>query len=111
VFSFLNVRSIETMSFLKSLRFAVRRNLGRDADALDVRTQLGAWGAGATLGQGVELAGDLSARPFDFPWVELDAACAGREWDWQPAKTVEEICAEIARHAREHPEWLEVSRG
>jgi hypothetical protein len=24
---------------------------------------------------------------------------------------VNDICREIAQHAREHPEWLEVSRG
>jgi CDP-paratose 2-epimerase len=53
----------------------------------------------------------LSPRPFDLPWVVLDAACAGQEWDWRPEKPVDEICREIARHAREHPEWLEVSRG
>ena len=57
------------------------------------------------------MAVDLSPRPFDLPWVVLDAACAGQEWDWRPEKTVDEICQEIARHAREHPEWLEVSRG
>jgi CDP-paratose 2-epimerase len=58
-----------------------------------------------------DVAVDLSPRPFDLPWVVLDAARAEREWNWQPRKSVEEICREIAQHAREHPEWLEVSRG
>jgi acetyltransferase-like isoleucine patch superfamily enzyme len=49
------------MSFLKSLRFAVSRNRARHAEAPDVRKQLGGWGAGATLGQGVELVGDLAS--------------------------------------------------
>ena len=58
-----------------------------------------------------EVAVDLSPRPFDLPWVVLDAARAEDEWNWRPARTVDDICREIAQHAREHPEWLEVSRG
>lgn len=58
-----------------------------------------------------EVAVDLSPRPFDLPWVVLDAARAEGEWNWRPARTVDDICREIAQHAREHPEWLEVSRG
>ncbi len=58
-----------------------------------------------------EVAVDLSPRPFDLPWVVLDAASAAADWDWRPRKTVQQICLEIAQHAREHPEWLEVSRG
>jgi hypothetical protein len=32
-------------------------------------------------------------------------------WDWRPQRSVADICAEIARHAREYPEWLAVSAG
>ena len=58
-----------------------------------------------------EVAVDLTPRPFDLPWVVLDAARAEEVWDWRPRRTVRDICAEIARHAREHPEWLAVSKG
>jgi len=58
-----------------------------------------------------DVAVDLSPRPFDLPWVVLDATRAEEEWEWKPRKTVDAICREIAQHAREHPEWLEVSRG
>jgi len=84
-------------------------NVGGGAASARSLRQLSAWCA-REFGPH-EVAVDLSPRPFDLPWVVLDAACAGQAWDWQPAKTVDEICAEIARHARAHPEWLEVSRG
>ena len=58
-----------------------------------------------------EVAVDLSPRPFDLPWVVLDSARAEKAWDWQPRRSVTDICVEIARHAREHPEWLAVSAG
>ena len=58
-----------------------------------------------------EVAVDLSPRPFDLPWVVLDSARAEALWDWKPRRSVSDICAEIARHAREHPEWLAVSAG
>ncbi len=58
-----------------------------------------------------EVASDLSPRPFDLPWVVLDSSRAEEVWDWKPRVGVLEICAGIARHAREHPEWLGVSAG
>ena len=81
---------------------------GGAASAMSLR-QLSDWCA-AEFGPH-DVAVDLSPRPFDLPWVVLDATRAEREWDWQPRKSVEEIFREIAQHAREHPEWLEVSRG
>ncbi len=56
-----------------------------------------------------EVAADLSPRVYDLPWVVLDAASARERWDWRPRITTAEICAEIAQHAREHPEWLEIT--
>jgi CDP-paratose 2-epimerase len=58
-----------------------------------------------------EVAADLAPRPFDLPWVVLDAARAEEFWDWKPRRTVQSICSEIAQHARENPEWLAISRG
>lgn len=58
-----------------------------------------------------EVASDLSSRPFDLPWVVLDSSNARKAWDWKPRRTVREICAGIAKHARKHPEWLAVSAG
>lgn len=56
-----------------------------------------------------EVSSDPENRPFDVPWVVLDAGLAGRTWGWKPERRVSEILEEIARHAEAHPEWLEVS--
>lgn len=51
-----------------------------------------------------EVAVDLSPRPFDLPWVVLDSSRAEKVWDWKPRKNVEQIYAEIAKHARDNPD-------
>ncbi len=52
---------------------------------------------------------DTSPRPFDLPWVVLDSTRASMLWGWSPKTTVETILDEIARHAENHPEWLDLS--
>jgi CDP-paratose 2-epimerase len=52
---------------------------------------------------------DASPRPFDIPWMVLDAAKAARLWQWQPATPTRAILDELAAHARAHPDWLDVS--
>jgi len=51
----------------------------------------------------------LKERPFDVPWMVLDAARARDTWQWAPSRTTEDILEEILSHAREHPEWLDIS--
>ena len=58
-----------------------------------------------------DVAVDLSPRPFDLPWVVLDSTRAEQEWAWKPRKSVEQICGEIAQHARQNPDWLAISCG
>ena len=50
------------------------------------------------------------ARPFDLPWMVLDAQRAATTWNWSPQIGVEAIFEEIASHAERHPDWLELSR-
>lgn len=52
---------------------------------------------------------NAAPRPFDIPWLVLDATRAARLWDWRPATPVADILDEIAAHARAHPDWLDVS--
>jgi CDP-paratose 2-epimerase len=52
---------------------------------------------------------DSAERPYDVPWIVLDSTKAKRQWDWQPSLPVGQILEEIAQHAEEHPEWLEIS--
>lgn len=49
-------------------------------------------------------------RPFDVPWVVLDATQANRHWNWRPEISLNETLEEIAVHAEAHPDWLELSQ-
>jgi CDP-paratose 2-epimerase len=49
------------------------------------------------------------ARPFDLPWVVLDASLATEAWGWKPLRRTADILEEIVRHAEQHPEWLDLS--
>lgn len=55
----------------------------------------------------------VTARPesrrFDVPWLVLDSALASEQWGWEPATPREAVFEEIARHAEQHPDWLEMS--
>jgi CDP-paratose 2-epimerase len=48
-------------------------------------------------------------RPFDIPWIVLDAGLAEAAWGWRPSRGTGDILEEIVRHAEQHPEWLELS--
>ena len=52
---------------------------------------------------------DTTPRPFDIPWLVLDHAKATRLWNWRPQTPTAAILDEIAAHAREHPDWLDLS--
>ena len=81
---------------------------GGPASALSLR-QLSEW-CSEHLGPH-EVGVDSTPRPFDIPWMVLDSAKAEKLWNWRPATPVPAILAEIAAHAREHPDWLDLSRG
>jgi CDP-paratose 2-epimerase len=55
------------------------------------------------------VAGDATPRPFDVPWLVLDASLAARQWNWSPTSALPQVLDEIARHAEQHPKWLEIS--
>jgi CDP-paratose 2-epimerase len=52
---------------------------------------------------------DPTSRAFDIPWMVLDSTRAKEQWNWQPARKIDEILTEIASHAEKHPNWLEIS--
>ncbi|MBW2466630.1 MAG: NAD-dependent epimerase/dehydratase family protein [Deltaproteobacteria bacterium] len=56
-----------------------------------------------------EIAAVLETRPFDIPWMVMDSTLAGKTWDWQPQTPLENILEEIALHAEQNPDWLEIS--
>jgi CDP-paratose 2-epimerase len=51
----------------------------------------------------------LEARPFDIPWMVLDASRARDSWNWMPSRTTETILEEILSHARDHQDWLDIT--
>ncbi len=55
------------------------------------------------------VAADTAERPFDIPWMVMDSSRAAEQWGWQPEIALESILEEIARHAVEHPEWMEIT--
>jgi CDP-paratose 2-epimerase len=53
--------------------------------------------------------GDAKPRPFDIPWMVLDSALAAKTWNWSPKTSLPQVLDEIARHAEQNPDWLELS--
>src|SRR5215831_2965306 len=50
---------------------------------------------------------DLNPRPFDVPWLVMDASAARRQFCWKPMRSIDSIFEEIAKHVRDHPDWLD----
>ena len=48
-------------------------------------------------------------RAFDVPWLVMDSSLAASAWHWQPDISLPSILEEIARHATDHPDWLELA--
>lgn len=55
-----------------------------------------------------DIASASESRAFDIPWLVLDSSKARELWGWRPRKTADEILCEIADHAENHPDWLEL---
>lgn len=49
---------------------------------------------------------DTRPRPFDIPWLIMDASRVRQEFDWRPKRTLASILDEIEEHVRTHPGWL-----
>lgn len=56
-----------------------------------------------------EVASEKMPRPFDIPWMVLDSTQAGNVWGWRPTRSTNEILEEIATHADEAHDWLDLS--
>ncbi len=55
-----------------------------------------------------QVTSDPRPRPFDVPWMVLDAAHCRQAWDWLPITSWTDILEEIARHAEAEPAWLDL---
>lgn len=56
-----------------------------------------------------EAPANITARPFDLPWVVLDSTIADSTWDWRPTTGIHSILEEIAAFAESNPSWIETS--
>lgn len=50
-------------------------------------------------------------RPYDAPWIVLDSELAQKTWGWIPQRNRSLIWQEIAEHAEDNPQWLQISGG
>ena len=55
------------------------------------------------------VADDPHPRPFDIPCMVLDSSLAEKTWNWSPNILLPQVLDEIARHAEQNPNWLEIS--
>jgi CDP-paratose 2-epimerase len=69
--------------------------------------ELSAW-AGDRFGAH-DVIPDGTPRPFDLPWIVLDAALAQQQWHFTVQTPLTSILEEIARHAEQHPAWLSLT--
>ncbi len=82
-------------------------NLGGGADNCMSLAELSAW-CEARFGRH-DVAADLTPRPFDIPWLVMDSSRAKEAWDWTPRTSLPDILGEIAGHAEQNPNWLQIS--
>ena len=68
------------------------------------------WGS-ERFGTGSELQRIDQPRPYDAPWIVLDSNKARQTWNWEPLRDRLSIWEEIAEHAEENANWLQISGG
>jgi CDP-paratose 2-epimerase len=52
---------------------------------------------------------DDRPRKYDVPWLVMDSTLAAEDFGWTRTTKLAGILDEIACHAEQHPDWLEVS--
>ncbi|HBA71940.1 MAG: CDP-tyvelose epimerase [Geobacteraceae bacterium GWC2_55_20] len=82
-------------------------NLGGGSDNAVSLAELSAW-CSARFGPH-SVSADLNGRRFDIPWLVLDSSLARERWGWWPETPLTAILEEIAHHAEQNPDWLEMS--
>lgn len=56
-----------------------------------------------------QVASDPAPRRFDVPWLILDSSKAHEVWNWSPRFSLDQILEEIAVHAEQNPDWLNLT--
>jgi CDP-paratose 2-epimerase len=55
-------------------------------------------------------AADHEPRQYDIPWIAMDNSKATSDFGWHVEMSLPTLLEEIAQHAENHANWLEVSR-
>lgn len=58
---------------------------------------------------GQTVGSEITERRFDVPWLVMDSSHAREAFRWEPEMCLQEILVEIALHAEQNPDWLELS--
>lgn len=95
------------MSAASTKNIAQTVNLGGGIENAMSLAELSAW-CNDRFGQH-EIASDATPRLFDIPWMIMDSSLAKEVWGWQPETSLQDILAEIAEHAKQNPDWLQIS--
>jgi len=84
-------------------------NVGGGLENAMSLAQLSAWCA-RRFGEH-SVAHDPTPRPFDVPWFVMDSARTMAAFGWRPQHRLVDILEEIAAHAEQYPDWLELTTG
>jgi CDP-paratose 2-epimerase len=84
-------------------------NLGGGPENAMSLAQLTAW-CSEKFGK-YEVDEDPSPRRFDIPWMIMDYSRATEVFGWRPQRHLGATLEELARHAEENPNWLELTCG
>jgi len=79
---------------------------GGNSNAMSL-AELSAWCANRVGAHSI--ASEPAVRRFDIPWLIMDCSLADQLWNWKPQTSLDQILDEIACHAEQHPNWLEIS--
>ena len=82
-------------------------NVSGGADSATSLRQVSDWCAARFGPHPVADSGET--RPFDLGWAVLDSASCKARWAWTPTMSPDAIFEEIAAHAEQHPQWLDLS--
>lgn len=82
-------------------------NVGGGADNAMSLAQLTSWCAGRFGKRDIE--SDPTPRPFDVPWLVMHNRQTAAEFNWSPKRKLASILEEIATHAEQNPNWLDLS--
>jgi len=57
------------------------------------------------------VASEPTPRPFDIPWLTMDYSLAAEQFGWRPQRSLRTILDELASHAEQNRDWLELTGG